>query len=178
MKHSLWTALVLLAAGPAAWAQPAASAATVYRCPGPPILYTDQISPQEAKDKHCRTIENAPVTIVQMPKPASAKPAPVASGAREGKGDARGDRGDGKVDPAAQRQRDSDARKLLEGELKREEARLAEMQKAFNNGEPERQGDERNFQRYLDRVAEMRSAIARKQEDVAAIKRELAKLPQ
>jgi hypothetical protein len=67
---------------------------------------------------------------------------------------------------------------LLEGELQREEGRLADLKREFNNGEPERQGGERNAQRYLDRVAEMRAAIARKEEDVAAIRRELAKLPQ
>jgi hypothetical protein len=62
--------------------------------------------------------------------------------------------------------------------LRREETRLADMQKEFNNGEPERQGGERNYQRYADRVSDMRSAITRKEEDIAAIKRELAKLPQ
>ena len=168
MKHSLWTALSLLAAASAAWPQGTPSGGPVYRCPGPPILYTDQISAQEAKEKNCRTIEGAPVTIVQTPKPAAAKAPPVSSAAK----------GEGKVDPAAQRQRDNDARKLLEAELRREESRLADMQKAFNNGEPERQGDERNYQRYLDRVEEMRSAISRKEEDIAAIRRELAKLPQ
>ena len=84
---------------------------------------------------------------------------------------------DAKVDAGEQRARDSDARKILESELKSEEAKLAEMQKEFNNGEPERQGGERNYQKYLDRVEEMRAAIARKQSDVAAIKRELVKLP-
>jgi hypothetical protein len=168
MKQSLW-ALVLLAAAPAAWPQVAPSGGPVYRCPGPPILYTDQITPQEAKDKNCRTIEGAPVTIVQTPKPAPARanaPATARAGGGEGS----------KVDPNAQKQRDGDARKLLEAELKREEGRLADLQKEFNNGEPERQGGERNYQRYADRVSEMRSAITRKEEDIAAIKRELAKL--
>jgi uncharacterized protein involved in exopolysaccharide biosynthesis len=51
------------------------------------------------------------------------------------------------------------------------------MQKEFNNGQPERQGNEKNYQKYLDRVEEMRAAIARKQNDVAAIQREIKKLP-
>ena len=51
------------------------------------------------------------------------------------------------------------------------------MRKEYNNGEPERRGDERNFQKYQDRVAEMKSAIARKESDIAAIKREISKLP-
>ena len=81
------------------------------------------------------------------------------------------------IDPAAQRARDTDARRILTEELQREEQKLAVMQKEFNNGEPERLGSERNFQRYLDRVAEMKTAITRKEADIAAIRRELGKLP-
>lgn len=143
-----------------------AQAETVYRCPGPPVLYTDQITPQRAKEKGCRTIESAPITVVQMPKPRTAT-ATAASASRSA---------DAKVDAGEQRERDSDARKILETELQREEAKLAELQKDFNGGEPERQGGERNYQKYLDRVEEMKAAIARKQSDVDAIKRELAKL--
>ena len=182
MKQLSW-ALLWLALAPPAWAQaagttaPSASGGTVYRCPGPPILYTDAISPQEAKERNCRTIEGAPITIVQTPRPAA--PAKGQGGeAREGRA-ASGPRGaDTRVDPAAQRQRDSDARKILEAELAREEAKLAEMKREFNNGEPERRGEERNFAKYLERVAEMRAAITRKEADIAAIKRELAKLQQ
>ena len=77
----------------------------------------------------------------------------------------------------AQRARDSDARRILESELRTEEGKLAAMQKEYNNGQPERQGNEKNFQKYLDRVAEMSSAIERKQIDIAALRRELQKLP-
>jgi hypothetical protein len=157
-------ALLLLLAGSAA----AAQTATVYRCPGPPIEYTDQITDKEAKARNCRTIENAPITIVSPPKPRPVAGAPNGAASRPA---------DSKVDPSAQRARDSDARRILEAELKKEEEALAALQKDFNNGEPERRGDERNYQRYLDRVEEMKSAIARKLADVAAIKRELAKLP-
>ena len=41
----------------------------------------------------------------------------------------------------------------------------------------QRQGNERNYQKYLDRVADLKSSIARKEADIAAIKREIAKLP-
>jgi predicted nucleic acid-binding Zn-ribbon protein len=64
----------------------------------------------------------------------------------------------------------------LEAELRREEERLAELRKEYNNGEPERLGNERNYQKYLDRVADLKTSIARKEGDIAAIKRELAKL--
>jgi hypothetical protein len=145
----------------------------VYRCPGPPVLYTDAISPAEAKERNCRTIEGASVTVVQAPRkaappPASAATTPPGPAARPG---------ESRIDPAAQRARDSDARRILQEELRREEERLAALQKEFNGGEPERRGDERNYQKYLDRVAELKAQILRKESDVAAIKRELAKLP-
>jgi hypothetical protein len=141
-----------------------AAGPTVYRCPGPPVLYTDSLTPQEAKEKNCRTVEGAPVTVMQMPKPKPvASPAPRGSEAR--------------VDPGEQKARDSEARRILEAELRKEEERLAELQKDYNNGEPERRGDERNYQKYLDRVASMKAAIERKEADIAALKRELGKLP-
>jgi hypothetical protein len=146
----------------------------VYRCPGPPVLYTDGLSAQEARDRNCRTIEGAPITIVSAPKPR-----PASSGAAVAANSGGASRpGDARIDPADQRARDSDAKRILSDELRREEDRLAALRKDFNNGEPERQGDERNFQKYQDRVAEMRAALQRKEADVAAIKRELAKLPQ
>ena len=40
----------------------------------------------------------------------------------------------------------------------------------------ERRGDERNYQKYLDRVNDMKAALTRKEADVASIKRELSKL--
>jgi hypothetical protein len=143
----------------------------VYRCPGNPVLYTDTLSAKEARDKGCRTLEGAPITVVQAVKPRSGGGTPAASPSTTRPADQR-------VDPSDQRARDSDARRILEGELKREEERLAQMQKDYNKGEPERQGDERNYQKYLDRVADMKAGIARKENDIAAIKRELSKLPQ
>ena len=159
-------ALSSMIAAPASAQQPARE---VYRCPGNPVLYTDTLSAKEARDKGCRTLEGAPITVVQAIKPRAV----AASSAVN-----REERSEQRVDPKEQRARDSDARRILEGELRREEERLAQMQKEFNNGEPERQGDERNYQKYLDRAADMKASIARKEGDIAAIKRELAKLPQ
>ncbi len=147
---------------------------TVYRCPG--NIYTDTISAKEAKERDCRTLEGVPITVIQSIKPrVEAKPAGAqgASAARNSEG-----RADAKVDPVAQRSRDSDARRILESELRAETDRLETLQKEYNNGEPERRGEERNFQRYQDRVAELKAGIARKEGDIAALKRELAKLPQ
>lgn len=138
----------------------------VYRCPGTPVLYTDTLTPQEAKTKGCTLLEGAPITVIASPRPRAPAQASAPRSA------------DAKVDPAEQRARDSDARRILEAELRRAETDLAALQKEFNNGQPDRLGSERNFQRYLDRVADMKAAIGRKESDIAAIKREIAKLPQ
>ncbi len=160
-------AILAGAAGAAAAASPAdtVDAGVLYRCPGND--YRNTITPREAEKLGCRKVEGAPVTVIQSTRPrtgaATTATATTASGV--------------KVDPVAQRQRDSDARRILENELKTEEAKLAAMEKEYNGGQPERLGDEKNYQKYLDRVAEMRSAIERKQIDIAALRREIQKLP-
>lgn len=155
---------VLLALPFAALAQ----SATVYRCPGNVYTSSADISAREAESRGCKTIEGAPITVIQGQSPRARAGAPVPEAPRAS---------DSRVDPSQQRARDGDARRILEAELKKEEERLAQMQKEYNNGEPERRGDERNYQKYLDRVAEMKAAIARKESDIAAIKREIGKLP-
>jgi hypothetical protein len=163
----------LLMSSVAAQTAAATAASQVYRCPGPPVLYTDALSPQEAREKGCRTIEGSPITVIQAPRP---RP-PAATAGGNGSASTAPRPADSKVEPTAQRQRDSEARRILLEELKKEEDKLAAMQKDFNNGEPERRGDERNYQRYLDRVADMKAAITRKEADISALKREIAKLP-
>ncbi|BDI08032.1 hypothetical protein [Sphaerotilus microaerophilus] len=155
--------MLLSAAG-----QAVAQGREVYRCPG--NLYTDQISPKEAMERGCKTLSGAPVTVVQSPP----RRAPTAAG---GVASAAPGRPENRIDPAEQRARDSDARRILEAELRKEEERLAQLHKDLVQGEAERRGDERNFARYQERVAELKAAVARKEADVAAIRRELAKLP-
>ena len=81
-----------------------------------------------------------------------------------------------KVDGATQKSRDSDRRRILEDELRDKEARLADLKREYNGGEPERQGNERNYQRYLDRVERLKADIARAESDVASIKSEIGKV--
>jgi hypothetical protein len=114
--------------------------------------------------------------VVQAPRRKTTDSAP--SSAASGTAQAAAARpGETRVDPAAQKARDTDSRRILENELRKEEDALATLKREFNNGEPERRGDERNYARYQERVAEMRAAISRKEADVAAIRRELSKLP-
>lgn len=166
-RRAAWLALLC----GAAWGQPAAAAdaAVMYRCPGND--YSNTISAREAKDRGCRTLEGGPVSVIQTVRPragnAAAPTPPAASGTVTSTA---------RIEPAAQRSRDSDARRILESELRTEEERLGALQKEYNNGEPERQGSERNYQKYLDRVSEMKASIVRKESDLAAIRRELGKL--
>lgn len=81
-----------------------------------------------------------------------------------------------KVDSETQKSRDDDRRRILNDELKNQEAKMADLQKAYNNGEPDRLGSEKNYQRYLDRVQQMKDDIDRTQSDIDSIKAELAKL--
>jgi hypothetical protein len=145
----------------------AAAQGQVYRCPGNPVLYTDAISAKEALERGCKTIEGTPITVVPSLRPKGGSPAPAGVNTSP----------TAKVDPNAQRNRDGERRTILESELKKEEGALAQLKAEYNNGEPERRGDERNYQKYLDRTAELKAAIARKEADIAALKREIGKLP-
>lgn len=149
----------------ATWAQ-APDGSVTYRCPNND--YKNTISAQEADRLGCKKLEGAPVTVIQTVKPRPAATRPQAAASNDATA---------RVDPKAQRARDSDARRILEGELRSEEDRLAALKRDFNGGQPERQGNEQNYQKYVDRVAQMSAAIARKEGDIAAIKRELQKLP-
>jgi hypothetical protein len=163
--RAIFIALACGAAVGGAGAADTPDATVTYRCPGND--YKNTISAKEAERLGCKKLEGAPVTVIQMTKPrGAATPVPPASGT-----------GVGRVDPTAQRARDSDARRILENELKGEEDRLAELKKEYNNGQPERQGNEQNYQKYVDRVGQLSAAIARKEADIAAIRRELQKLP-
>lgn len=169
MKHtfllSAFSTCALLLAGNAAWAQ------QVYRCVGAGGAAPEYINnSKEAQTRSCKLISGGNVTVVQStPAARAAAPVRVAT--------AGGPSGSASNSPE-QRARDSDSRAILEAELKKAEAKLAEQQKEYNNGEPEKQGIEgRNYQRYLDRVAELKEGITRNQSDIAGLKREISRLP-
>lgn len=160
------TALALLAGG--AWTVALAQDTVVYKCPG--NLYTGTITAKEAGDRGCKALEGASVTVIQSQPPTVRRtPATSTDGSASRPADSR-------VDPADQRARDGDKRRILETELRREEERLAALRLEYNNGQPERRGDEKNYQKYLDRTAELKAGIERSESDVAALRRELGKL--
>ena len=156
----------------------------VYRCPTPgAVMYTDALSAHEAAVLGCQRLDAAPVTVIQpavpsrpFPQPSvpSVASAPMRSGppASAAPAAAAGAR----VSAAMQRERDAQSRRILQEELARELTELQALEREFAGGQPERRGDERNHARYQQRVEALREAIARKQADVAALRRELSRL--
>jgi hypothetical protein len=155
-----------------ATAAESASAQQIYLCAGAAGRAPEYINNvKEAQSRNCKVMSGGNVTVVQGTS-VGGKAAPPRAASPAPSGGARADSG------PEQRARDSDSRGILESELKKAEVKLAELQKEYNNGEPEKQGIEgRNYQRYLDRIAEIKDSIARNQSDVAGLKREISRLP-
>ena len=171
MKYTPFFPLVAAVLVTASFAQSQA-AGRIYRCGN---SYTNNAA--EAQSKGCKLVEGGYITVVegtrvQTPSAAANGNAPVrlASANPSSAGT--------RVVSAEQKARDSDARQILESELKKAEVRHAELLKEYNNGEPDKQGAEgRNYQKYLDRVAELKASITRNENDIAGIRRELGRVP-
>jgi hypothetical protein len=140
----------------------------VWRCPN--NNYTNNEA--QAKAAGCKLVEGGNVTVVEGTRVHGAPSATTvpSNGTKVVSAPPR-------VESSEQKARDAEARTILEAELKKAEARQAELLKEYNNGEPEKLGPEhRNHQKYLDRVAEMKASIARNESDIAGLKRELSRL--
>jgi hypothetical protein len=160
------SAIVLTGLASSAWAQ-----ATVYRCTGPGgVVEYGNAAPR--KDQQCEKIALPAITTVKagakLPAKASKPKKKVA------KTNSESAKNFPKVDGGTQSKRDDDRNRLLQDELGREEKRLSSLRLEYKNGEPDRRGDERNYQRYLDRVEKMKADIARTEGNVDALRRELA----
>ena len=167
---SSFSLLLVLACGSAS--------AQIYRCSAADGNGTEYINnAKDAQQRGCKTMQGGNVIVVQgtpVQKPVVRVASPGSSSGSPS-GSPSGSRIDGSPE---QKARDSDSRSILQSELKKAESKLAEQQKEFNNGEPEKQGIEgRNYQRYLDRVADLKDGIARNQSDIAGLKREISRLP-
>jgi len=144
--------------------------AQIYRCVdanGRP-LYTD------VKVGKCQLLDTGPSQpAASAPIPAPRAPS-VAAPPAPAPGSAQANFP--RVDNAQQRARDNDRREILNEELRIEEKRLADLRRDFNNGEPERQGNERNYAKYQERVAAMREEIGRTERNLEALRREIGNI--
>ena len=160
MKKTLTTLIVIAVMAPAAWAQD-----RIFRCGNE---YTNNAT--QAKERGCKLVEGGNVTVVQGARP-------KASGAAAPSGTTASPAGAPRVDNNDQRARDADARAILESELRKAEARHADLLKEYNDGAPVRNALElRNPQLYMERTAELKASVARSESDLAGIRRELARL--
>jgi len=78
-----------------------------------------------------------------------------------------------RIDSSTQKARDNDRRQILIDEMKSEQDKLDALKKDYNNGQPERQGNEANYAKYQERVTAMRDDIARTEKNIEALQREL-----
>ncbi|HLT25830.1 MAG TPA: DUF4124 domain-containing protein [Zeimonas sp.] len=145
--------------------------AQVYRCDSPNGVPVYQGTP---KGENCRPVDLQPLTTIPAPKLPAAQGAPAPSPASRVSSARPSPEGFPKVDAAAQRARDDDRRRILEDELQKEQARLDELKAEYKDGEPDRLGNERNYQKYLDRVARLEEDIARTESNIASLRRELS----
>ena len=157
---------LLLLAGPGAIA-PAAADTIIYKC----VDAEGRIEFTDINKRGCKALD-IPGTIAAPPSHRNGAPS-RASGAAPA---ATPPSDFPKVNGVQQRARDDDRRDILNDELRSEEAKLAELRRDYNNGEPERQGNERNFAKYQERVAQMKDNIGRAEKNIDALRREIASI--
>ncbi|MCK9516985.1 MAG: hypothetical protein WCZ18_11555 [Ottowia sp.] len=139
---------------------PADAQNRVYRCGNE---YTNQLKGRT----DCTLVEGGNVTIVESTTPRRAAPAKRATTSS-------GTSAAPSAQEVLQRRREADARAILEQELARAQKRQAELEAEYKDGHPDKIGGEaRNYQKYLDRVANLEAEIERNQSDIEGIQREL-----
>ena len=110
----------------------------------------------------CRKLDLESISMI--PSPPSAKGSSAADPAFP------------KVDNFTQKRRDQDRMQILLEEVRTEESKLAELKKEYQNGEPERQGNERNYVKYQERVGQLKDELQRTEKNIEALKREIGNL--
>ncbi len=147
-----------------AWALCAASALAeicMYRDAQGSVTYTNvaAAAPRGAKKIRCFQ---------------AASPPPVSSGAPQRTEPP--ERDFPSVDRDTQRERDAERRRILEQELTAEQRRLAQARQELQEQEAVRTGDERNYQRFLDRVQPYQEAVETHERNVQVLQREINNL--
>lgn len=116
----------------------------------------------KSEAKGCKLLDVGPInTVPSVTAPSKAAPGPAAFP---------------KVDAATQRERDTDRRRILEQELANEQKQLAAAQKELADQQAVRHGDEKNYQRVLDRLAPYQKRVKQHEDNVESLRKELANL--
>ncbi|MDD5176919.1 MAG: DUF4124 domain-containing protein [Sterolibacterium sp.] len=138
----------------------ATQADTLYKCidASGVVLYTNQ----KTNAKKCTVLSSEqPISTFSAPKQASRSTTP--SDFPRVAGD-------------IQRSRDGDRRKILEQEFADEQQNLDKARKALAETEAMRLGDEKGYQKYLDRAPSLKDSVTVHERNVEALRHELANL--
>lgn len=119
----------------------------------------------------CVPLNLNPITVVPTPKPAMNKGGADIGVPRSARRSAAND-GRTSADFNAR----DDRMKILQEELRLEESKLKSLQDEYKSGQPDRLGNERNYQKYLDRTSRLEKDIKLTSENIQILKSELIRL--
>lgn len=155
-SNKLVSAVIVMLMAPLAQAQ-----GTVWKCIGPDGRPQYTNVQHDTQGRQC-TVVSREVSVVPGAAPkAGSEAAPT---------------GFPKVDPATQRARDDTRRQILEKELDSEQKQLDEARTKLAEEEAVRYGNERNYQRVLDRLKPFKEAVAQHEQNVQDLKKEIDNL--
>lgn len=154
LRLALLTTLTALVSAPA-------GAQTLFKC-----IEDGRVSYVDAKNrgslKNCEPLSgDLPVSTISTPKPRKDATPPADFP---------------KVSPDTQKSRDNERRKILEQELETERHSLEAARQQLAEQESVRHGDERNYQRVLDRLQPYRDRVALHERNIEAIQKELSNI--
>ena len=113
---------------------------------------------------------------LQSDQPVSSVPAPVRRPAAAATRETPQSADFPRVSPNEQRGRDDARRQVLQSELATEEGALAAAEKALAEQEAVRLGDERNYQKVLDRLQPFKDKVDLHKRNIEALRREISGL--
>ena len=146
-RYCLSTALITLAAT-------AVQADVMFQCVDEDGHKTFSNVKPAGKGVRCTTMDLGPATSVPAPKPAAKTPSPASFP---------------KVGENAQKERDTDRRRILESELDAEQKNLEQAKKDLAEQESQRGGS-------ADRLVPYRERVGQHERNIQAIQRELTNL--
>lgn len=137
---------------------------TIYKCTGADggtLISNSKI------DKNCKAIVTGPDNALPAPpkaatsRPAASNPSPASFP---------------KVAEETQKARDNDRKRILEQELAAEQKNLEQARKELAEQEAVRTGDEKNYQKVIERVQPYKDRVAQHERNISAINKELGNL--
>ena len=138
------------------------AAQTIYKCTdehGGTLISNTKVN------KNCKAVSSSPESSMPAPKArssgASANPTPA---------------GFPRVQEDTQKARDTDRQRILEQEMAGEQRNLEQAKKELAEQEAVRSGDEKNYQRVLDRLQPYKDRVSQHERNIQAIQKELGKL--